>query len=356
MIIKTKENQGFTLLELTFVILISGLILGSLSAALLVYIQEANIKKTQSRLADVDKALQTFLSLNGRYPCAAPLTAALNTATFGVEADPGNCAAAAGGTSQTAGTAGRIVRIGALPVRTLNLPDDYEQDAWGNRFTFAVTEVLASAANFNIANGAIFVIDSAGAPNSVITPAGSAHYVIVSHGKDGKGATSMGGVAGAACNAAALDGENCNGNATFRATMTMGSGPAAGFYDDLMMYRVNTDFNQLPSGAVVAFNAAACPAGWTAVPAATIAGRAIVGTGVFNDVAPGTLAAFNYALGLTGGVAQYAFQQSEVGISPLMAQAAPAAGGGVTDYALIGATASHENRPPFVALLYCQKT
>lgn len=114
----------------------------------------------------------------------------------------------------------------------------------------------------------------------------------------------------------------------------------------------------VPSGAVMAFDLSACPSGWSPVTAAQ--GRFIVGTG--------TLGSDSYGLGATGGEAQHSLTIAEmpahehgIGTYGLVS----AAGGNV--YGLHGSYDAgtytkpsgggqpHENRPPYLALLYCKK-
>lgn len=114
----------------------------------------------------------------------------------------------------------------------------------------------------------------------------------------------------------------------------------------------------VPSGAVMAFNLSLCPSGWSPVTAAQ--GRFIVGTG--------TLGSDSYNLGATGGSAHHTLTIPEM----------PVHDHGIGTYGLVQTTAGnvyglhhayatgsatkpagggqpHENRPPYLALLYCQK-
>jgi hypothetical protein len=85
--------------------------------------------------------------------------------------------------------------IGAVPVRDLGLSDTMRADAWGHLFTYAVSaSVTAGMGN---GAGVIDVVDETGQsvlpyPSGKSSPdktgTGTALYVLVSHGKDGKGA------------------------------------------------------------------------------------------------------------------------------------------------------------------------
>jgi hypothetical protein len=240
------------------------------------------------------------------------------------------------------------VRIGAVPVRSLNLPDEYIADAWGQRFTFAMTERLASDGTYDRDEGDVDLIDTAG--NPIVNPArdpdkGLAHYVIVSHGKDGSGGTYIGGGSSPApCTPGNPDGENCDNDAVFRRTMLHSSGASS--MDDLIGYRANSAFGyEIPPGSVMAFNLHACPSGW--VSYANASGRTIMGTG--------TLGAEDYDLNETGGEAKFNPDPDEVGLD-LISKDLTVLPSGATPMAVQGSHEDHENRPPYVALLFCEKT
>jgi|TARA_R110002096_G_scaffold148727_1_gene309758 prepilin-type N-terminal cleavage/methylation domain-containing protein len=351
---RRRTDRGFTLIEVALVVLIGGILLGAASSGLLIYVKQTAIKTTEHRLAAVDEAIQQFLSLNGRLPCAAPLTEPPDTAAFGREVTDQCDTGSFPGTQSTGG-----VRIGAVPVRTINLPDDYAIDAWGNRLTYAVTEILASPNTYDPDMGAISVEDSNG--NSAITPAGSAHYVLVSHGVDGNGAYTVQGVQGPTCPGATLDAENCNGNNTFRRSGLRSDTGDAAHFDDLVTARAVSAFGEaMPPGAVMAFNLVACPPGWVEFTPAV--GRFIAGAGDYTEsYNPGGRPAWSfsqtYALGDTGGYATWRVDDAELGLS----FTAPEGTGFSGSYEIAHRPSATdplpmENRPPYIALLYCQKT
>lgn len=122
-----------------------------------------------------------------------------------------------------------------------------------------------------------------------------------------------------------------------------------------------------PSGAVMAFNLSSCPSGWSAL--ANAEGRFIIGRG--------TLGSDTYSLGGTGGSARHTLTVSEMpshdhdvgipGWTPSYVEFDYVGGsgslGGVKgdgrgpflDIYPRGGNQPHENRPPYLALLYCQK-
>lgn len=260
---RMKSEDGFTLIEIAVVMIIGGLIIGSLASSLVIYQQTQLKTETENRLEIISDALRQYLDINQKYPCPADRTVLTDTAGFGTEDSGGNCQTGivAGGTTRVAG-----VRIGSIPTRALSIPDEYSADAWGNRFTYAVTEVLAEPGGFTAGGGAISVVDSGG--NSLVTPAGQGHYAVVSHGASGLGATTLAGVATAACPAAGatFDEENCDADATFLRTINFSEQAGANFFDDYITFQGETNIDPnvvIPTGAIMAFDLTTCPAGWT---------------------------------------------------------------------------------------------
>jgi hypothetical protein len=113
----------------------------------------------------------------------------------------------------------------------------------------------------------------------------------------------------------------------------------------------------LPVGIVSTFNLATCPDGWN--PLVMAEGRFIVGSG--------SLGSDTYSLGATGGSARHVLTVNEMPShthSVSLGGSGPqttgyAKGGGVSGAVTSAATGGgqpHENRPPYLALLYCQKS
>lgn len=377
---RRRAQAGFTLIELSIVVLIVGLMLSAFGAAFVQYMQTAREKAVQQKIEDIETALGRFLALNGRYPCPARMIAPPDSASFGVEVNTNCGAGAIGGTFRATGTDGRMVRIGAVPTRTLNLPDDYALDSWSMRILYGVTEVLASPGTFAQNRGAFSIVDSNG--NSVITPPGSGHYAVISVGPDAMGSYTAQGAAGPACVAARLDGENCDNDATLRATVLYSAATGNTHFDDYITYAGARALDGgVPPGAVMPFNLNACPNGWAAYAPAV--GRAVVGTGRLDETyAPADRvpwsASANYGLGDTGGFMTWRLNQNEMprhnhavpmvagsfasllGVLGLIPSPIPVFTGSATTASGrstfdAGDDAPHQNMPPYVALLYCQK-
>ncbi|MFH1157994.1 MAG: hypothetical protein V1721_03805 [Pseudomonadota bacterium] len=171
-----------------------------------------------------------------------------------------------------AGTAPRV-RRGTVPFRTLNLPEEFSEDGYGMKIDYAVTEPLAVSGTYDKNSGGVAVVDGNG--NTLVEPAGSAHFVMVSHGPDKQGATTRQGKMGVPCPAGNLDTENCNtsaASAVYRAAAKASVSGAAHFDDnveyytavDTPLWRVATDSSNIrdlvnagsPGGGTVGVGAA----------------------------------------------------------------------------------------------------
>ena len=346
---KRTTQKGFTLIEVAIVTLIGGILLATASTLLTTYTKKVQINTTEKRLEAIDDAIQLFLSLNGRYPCVADPTEPLDGANFGREAV--NCPSA---TLAAGGRNNDPVRIGAVPVRTLNLPDEFIADAWGGRFTYAVTESLTDTGTYNRDFGAVYVLDNTypGDKNdlndSYITPQGSGHYAIVSHGANNSGATPVGGGAAQACPPNNLEEANCDGDAVFRSTLITGTADNVSLYDDMLLVRAIPQFGNdtIPDGAVMAFNLPACPDGWVSFSSAD--GRTVIGVGG------------SYTFRETGGLEEVELTTMQAGFTVAADEIQPAALGpataGSSSYLVDVTPSDHENMPPYIALTYCEKT
>lgn len=311
---KNCSSAGFTLAEIAVVIVIAGILLATFAGSLTMYMNKAENKAVKTNMDTIQQALEEFYNGTGRFPCPARMALGPDQANFGqeisiVDAGPPQtttCDAGFVAVNDIAriGAGATSVWVGALPVRSLNLPDQYAQDSWGNRYTYAVTMRQATypgnpAFPGYVNNGGrIAVIDSAN--QNILSIPGTADYVVVSHGQDGAGAFSNQGVPGVACPVApaAMQRENCdvvtsaapaaacNGGLApcvmyRKTTLTTTNNAGNNYFDDYVVFRAGsvgaTSIQAVPSGAVVAFNSPNCPTGWQPFTAAD--GRFILAAG-----------------------------------------------------------------------------
>jgi prepilin-type N-terminal cleavage/methylation domain-containing protein len=240
----SNKFKGFSLVELSVVLAIIALILGSVITLVNRQFDTDKYQQTADTLKIIEEAIQRHVTLSGFLPCPAARDAAQSSATYGIATD---CTAVApSGTtdiSTIAGTADDI-RIGVVPTRTLNLPDRYMMDAWNMRITYVVLKDLSTnPASFKAyikpTSGGLVVNDAAG--NAMIDASLSASlvsYVAVSHGYDRKGATIASGTTTTTCSTTGLDMENCDVDRIFIDSPIKDENVAENaFYDDLILWK-----------------------------------------------------------------------------------------------------------------------
>lgn len=214
-----RGNAGYSLIETAIVIAVVGALIASFGTAYSLYVQHKIQAKTELNASLITSALSNYLVQKGRYPCPARLNAQRSDADYGVETqcDPsqadypsgasfgtclngvcfeqsdtyisilnymnirlaggigcyqgsGNanknklwCPGASGsGTIPARITIEPPVRRGAVPFRTLALPEDASYDGYDDRFQYAVSENQAVTDAYEPNKGAIKVLNSQG--------------------------------------------------------------------------------------------------------------------------------------------------------------------------------------------------
>ncbi len=278
-----KEKGGFTLIEASIAIIIIGLLMVGFSAYWKVEQRKREKMLNDSSLNQVNAAIAKFKNKFGFYPCPAPPKAPIGNAARGREmrftapADkplgataidgvvygrcymgPGSGAGpgtdAATGISRVAGWrvdgATRLIAnlittqsyphrtdpatnpdtsvfIGAIPYVTLGLPEQYTYDAYGMKYTYAVSGSLTHNNTFDISQLNIttqsFDYDyTAAAQKSIIDGNFSHYYLLFSGGRDKLGSYTKAGTQFAPCTLGTPESsdsysrmENCDGDSLF---------------------------------------------------------------------------------------------------------------------------------------------
>jgi prepilin-type N-terminal cleavage/methylation domain-containing protein len=218
------RNHGFTLLELSVVLVLIGIIIGGGLMTFTASVQATQFNKTVERMDAIEKALLNYAIANNRIPCPTDLTlTATGSANYGVEAgagsgsSPGTATGACTGASmlpKATFVAASGTAEGGVPTRALQLPDDFMYDGWGRKFRYAVdptytkTAALPAPASSpcNVSSTSpITVNDATGAAR---TTAGM--YALISHGANGHGAYTSNGVTLNAGSSSANELTNCH--------------------------------------------------------------------------------------------------------------------------------------------------
>lgn len=238
----TQQN-GFSLVELSVVLSIIAVLIGASIILTNKQLLTNQLNHSHDKLEAISEAIQQHLALSGDMPCPAPFNAALSSATFGVSTVCAD-AAVAGETIDIDN-----IRIGTVPTRSLNIPDDYMFDAWDMRITYAVVKELATIGSFDgytipatsvITINDKYAVAQLDTTNNVDTVA----YILISHGKDKAGARNKTGTTTNTCADTNLDDENCgHDDAVFISTPPQTQTTGASYTDDITFWQTYTQIN-----------------------------------------------------------------------------------------------------------------
>jgi prepilin-type N-terminal cleavage/methylation domain-containing protein len=234
------RSAGFTLLEISVVLVIIALVVGGGLSLLVASAKSAQFNGTVAKMDAIQKALLQYRVAFNRIPCPGDLTLTASSSNYGTEgANQGTCT---GGTP-AANYSGSGVAEGAVPTGALRLPDDYMYDAWGHRFRYAVSVNMTAASPFSGAcpTGAITVNDATETARTT-----DAAYALISHGANGHGGFTSNGVVynGGSTNADELTNCHCNSSGsatTYSGTYveklpTASSGTYTNSFDDIVTF------------------------------------------------------------------------------------------------------------------------
>ena len=252
------RSAGFTLTEMAIVLMIVGLLLGSVLSTVATQLDARNIRETQSRMEQIKDALIGYAQANGRLPCPANGTLATGVTGAGLE--------------EVVNTASDTCKSGAqyrvLPWGTLGVT---ETDVWGRRFSYWVNQSFAdsyaqtvidaatgswgcttpttppvSPTSFALCAQGSLTVKTRTAANKTGTSVTTIPVVVISHGRNGYGAYTPSGTAYAAPPAVNVD-ETANATTASTTFYSREQSPqvstcsdtAAGSfceYDDLVAY------------------------------------------------------------------------------------------------------------------------
>ena len=250
-----RQRLGFTLLELAVVLVLLSLLIG-----FGVNIGQNAVKST-SRLAMLEKmalikqSLDDYAARNGYLPCPADPQLLPSDTLYGAESRGGAGAGCVDTGASGVTTQGNAWH-GMLPVQNLGLDASYSVDAWGNKLTYAVSTnhvgLNAAAAlgagyhSYTYREGTLIInSNTIAAPVTLSTtstgaPGQGATYVVVSHGKNGRGAYAMNATTIAIACSGSIEAENCDrSNATFFDSDYNEGSQAATQFDDYIVWGTN---------------------------------------------------------------------------------------------------------------------
>ena len=250
--VNKNRLRGFSLLEMSIVLIIVATLtgLGIQSGANMM--ETARVSQTQKKIEQIKRAIYVYRVSNNRIPCPASLTLPVSSVNFGVQG-PNSAACidvtAGAATANFTDTTVTVVE-GAVPTKSLNLPDEFAFDGWGNRIRYAASLLYTETDSFkktlpDDTCGTVQVTDGTGASNFRTQ---EAVYALVSHGSNGHGAYTRSGSVKSAGSTNVDEQKNCSCNAsgvatTYAANYTQRAlyqNPASSsdIYDDTVEYQM----------------------------------------------------------------------------------------------------------------------
>ena len=170
-------RTGFSLIELSVVLVISSLMLGfGLQAMQSTGSEDCNTI-TKQQMVPIQAAIDKYVKAHKSYPRPAGRGFGVTDSQFG---------RSVGSNSDTKIDSTGGVLYGALPFQTLGLPASYAADCWGDKFSYVVTASLTDSNQASSNQGVIKVL--AGPISASVTIMSDAAYAVISHGADGSGA------------------------------------------------------------------------------------------------------------------------------------------------------------------------
>lgn len=244
LITNCRKNSGFSLIELTFVIVIVAMVISTIIFTTQARLDVARIYTTKERIQIIIDSIERYAESFGHLPCPAQMDANRQTdndygwATGSAAAyatDPqGNCPQAISVASHASGD---IVK-GMVPVKSLipALDPQIAVDGWGNRFSYIIMENYSVRDNY--AGTGSYTTASISIANHPNTGSGysseatsEAVYVLISHGPNGHGAyRDRDGAQITISSPTNDDTENTDTDRVFSQSM-----PLAEYYDDILI-------------------------------------------------------------------------------------------------------------------------
>ena len=258
--------QGFTLIEIAFVMLASALLMSTGLTMYRGYMNDKYTNESYQKLRLVDSAISLFINARGRLPCPSDPRIPITDLNAGREIPIASCVflrdpTTAPGTCQSGvcvvegrdtdadseALDGDPVLIGGLPFRDLkdagsssSASQQDSIDPWGFQFTFAVSGYLTDQSKYRASFGAIDVRTeptvAVPAGVSVVDPVSSSQYVVIGHGKNHLGAYTAYGQIGFPCTPGVTrDSDNCDGNGSFTVGLRREAN-TVDYFDDTLFY------------------------------------------------------------------------------------------------------------------------
>ncbi len=241
-----RKMNSFSLLELAIVLTVVAVMVAISTSGLNSQISAQEIITTKQNISIIQKALENYRNLYGKYPCPSLTTMASSHANYG-NAETNCYSACPAGLSCVAHPVnGALYTMaqGSVPFKTLGIPESASIDGWKSKITYAVDARFTQSENNCEVNGVLIISDYNG---NTITD--KAVITLISHGLDQKGASQPNsGAVGIGCDVAAKDGANCDNNTAYKMSDITKSNVNTSYYDDIISYVTNSKYKSCPAG------------------------------------------------------------------------------------------------------------
>ncbi len=235
-IINQKKMTGFSLVELSVVILVISFLVVegvSLFSGSLVNNKSAI---TSYRTNLIYSAIKDFISQNKRLPCPAPINQIKSTSiTYGKE---GDCSAVSGIT-----VSGNLI-YGMVPVVSLGLGSEIAEDGYGAKFVYVVDKTFTTASDpspFKSNNGAIAIKKyiKVNGQDILTDEENNAIFAIISYGPNQNGAFSSN---SSNSNSASDDSDEITNSILNPGQAVITQSSRSTKFDDMVFFKNKSDF------------------------------------------------------------------------------------------------------------------
>ncbi len=264
-----QKQRGFTLVEFAVVVMVSGFLLAGALDLYTTHLAYYRYQSTAAKMDNIYSAISNYSAVPtiNRLPFPSdPTLSAISNPDAGCEC--GSCSnttaacnalvamptgACSGGICKVAGhhhtsanpnPGNDPVYIGAVPYKTImagignpavgNTVMGDTLDTWNYQTGYAVSSGSTNAGTYG--QGVYGVIDvTTEAGVELVSPPGSANFVIVFYGENHMGAHTAEGAISTPCTVGTVDYENCNGDYKFiQGLRSMAAGP--NYFDDIVQF------------------------------------------------------------------------------------------------------------------------
>lgn len=242
-----KVARGFSLVELSVVLLIIGLIMSAGVKYLTVQFESSAYSATNTKLSTIKVSLQNYLRTYHRLPCPDTKPDGGNVGSFSTTTPPDGIENR-DSTNTTPDTSLSCDNAsGVVPYQTLGLTRDIALDGWQNFISYRVYYPSSGASNdwtrtsnFSADNVGVITIKDRYPPSSSTptTISNGAVFVLISHGKNGLGAYTVGGTRNSLPDNTTDEYQNTNsaGDSYKREISIDTSNTTYGTFDDLLVF------------------------------------------------------------------------------------------------------------------------